>query len=263
MLVSLRNLGSLIIDVNDSRLDVFFLRENTDPIDPIQIDDYLTIEFESCNNPPIADAGPNQAAYAFIDGFADVNLDGSASYDNENDPLEYYWSWTIDSNIYEANGVSPTIQLPVGEHQIELVVYDGIDESEPDYCIITVLEPLRAKLFCVPRVLNTQSRRRTIVALLAMPEGILRSDINQSVSLVFTPGNVIARRQYVFQWKKHGRPCTWVMAVFNKSDCMPHLSPGQNQVEVTGKLNDGRYFFGNCNLRVNSPTPTRNRRRYK
>ncbi len=123
---------------------------------------------------------------------------------------------------------------------------------------------LGAKLFCVPRVLNTQSRRRTIVALLAMPQGILRSDINQSELLVFTPGNVIAQRQYVFQWKKRGRLCTRVMAVFNKSDCMPHLSPGQNQVEVTGKLNDGRYFSGQCNLRVNSPTPTRNRRhRYK
>ncbi len=119
---------------------------------------------------------------------------------------------------------------------------------------------LQAKLFFVPSVLNTQSRRRTIVALLAMPEGILRSDINQSELLVFTPGNVIAQRQYVFQWHKHGRPCTWVMAVFNKSDCMPHLSPGQNQVEITGKLNDGRYFYGNCNLRVNSPTPPRNRR---
>ena len=114
---------------------------------------------------------------------------------------------------------------------------------------------LGAKLFCVPRVLNTQSRRRTIVALLAMPEGILRSDINQSERLVFTPGNVIARRQHVFQWKKHGRPCTGVMAVFNKSDCMPHLSPGQNQVEVIGKLNDGRYFFGTDTIKIITPKP--------
>ena len=128
---------------------------------------------------------------------------------------------------------------------------------------------LGAKLFCVPRVLNTQSRRRTIVALLAMPQDILRSDINQSERLVLTPGNVIAQRQYVFQWRKRGRPCTWVMAVFNKSDCMPHLSPGQNQVEVIGKLNDGRYFYGTDTIKIinpkNKPRPNANRyrRRYK
>ena len=30
---------------------------------------------------PVAIAGPNQTVYAFIDGLADVTLDGSASYD--------------------------------------------------------------------------------------------------------------------------------------------------------------------------------------
>ena len=45
MQVSLNNLGSVIIDVNDTRLDTFFLRENTVPT---QIDDYLTIEIGGC-----------------------------------------------------------------------------------------------------------------------------------------------------------------------------------------------------------------------
>ena len=227
--------------------------------------EYPKLWWQGCNTPPLAVAGPNQTVYAYPDGFADVTLDGSASYDDDNDVLDYYWSWTIDSNIYEANGVSPAIQLPIGEHQIELIVDDGIEESEPDYCTITVIEPLRAKLHCIPRVLNTQNRRKTIVALLAMPDGILRSDINQSELLVFTPGNVIAQRQYVFQWHKYGRPCTWVMAVFNKSDCMPHLSTGQNQVEVTGKLNDGRFFFGTDTIKIinpkNKPRPNANRYR--
>jgi hypothetical protein len=95
-----------------------------------------------CNTTPVAVAGPNQTAYASIDGLADVTLDGSASYDDDNDVLSYYWSWTIDGNVFEANGVSPTIQLPVGEHQIELIVDDGIDESLPDYCIINVISPM-------------------------------------------------------------------------------------------------------------------------
>ena len=46
MLLSVSSLGSVIIDVNDTRLDAFFLRENTGPI---QIDDYLTIQSQGCN----------------------------------------------------------------------------------------------------------------------------------------------------------------------------------------------------------------------
>ncbi len=45
MYVSFSRLGSLIIDVNNSRLDSRFLREYTGPT---QIDDYFTIEFATC-----------------------------------------------------------------------------------------------------------------------------------------------------------------------------------------------------------------------
>jgi len=67
------------------------------------------------NTPPVAIAGPNQTAYALMDEMAEVTLDGSASYDEDGDELTYRWSWEIDSNIYEANGVTPTIELPVGQ----------------------------------------------------------------------------------------------------------------------------------------------------
>ena len=36
--------------------------------------------------------------------------------------------------------------MPVGEHIIELVVDDGMDESEPDYCTITVMTPMELLL---------------------------------------------------------------------------------------------------------------------
>ena len=57
-------------------------------------------------------AGEDQTVYAWIDGFADVTLDGSDSNDADGDELTYKWMWTIDANTYEANSVSPTIELP-------------------------------------------------------------------------------------------------------------------------------------------------------
>ncbi|GAI06422.1 unnamed protein product, partial [marine sediment metagenome] len=128
------------------------------------------------NHQPVADAGPNQIAYAFIDGYADVNLDGSGSYDDDNDVLDYYWFWTIDSNDYEANGVSPTISLPVGEHTIELVVDDDIDLSEPNHCTVTVIAPLQARFFCIPRTLNRKAwYPKSVLALISMPPGIRKA----------------------------------------------------------------------------------------
>jgi hypothetical protein len=57
-------------------------------------------------------AGEDQTVYAWVDGFADVTLDGSDSNDADGDELTYKWMWTIDANTYEANSVSPTIELP-------------------------------------------------------------------------------------------------------------------------------------------------------
>ncbi len=72
--------------------------------------------YEYPNNIPVADAGPNQVAYAWIDGIAEVTLDANNSYDADGDALTYLWKWSIDGNDYETNGVKPTIQLPVGQH---------------------------------------------------------------------------------------------------------------------------------------------------
>jgi hypothetical protein len=211
-----------------------------------------------CNAAPIAVAGPNQVVYICDENdFAYVTLDGSGSYDDDNDILDYYWSWYIDSNLYEANGVSPTIQLPAGEYEIELVVYDGIDESEPNYCTVTVVEPLRAKLFCTPRLLNTRSRRGTITAIVYMPQGITPDDIDANEPLVFIcdSNEVESTRQFVFKWKKYGRPCTWVMASFDKDDCIDIMSAGLNRIKVVGKLNSGRCYYGNSFIYVFEPKP--------
>jgi probable HAF family extracellular repeat protein len=212
------------------------------------------------NTTPIAVAGPNQVVYVCDrDGFADVTLDGSASYDDDNDILDYYWSWFVDDNLYEANGVSPTIQLPVGEYEIELVVDDGIDLSEPNYCTITVVEPLHAKMLCIPSFINTQSRGGIITAFVYMPDGITPEDINDNEPLEFICDSnaVESTRQFVFEWNMHGRSRTWVIASFDKGDCLDILSPGYNRIKVAGRLNSGRCYYGNCCIYVYKPRPFR------
>ncbi len=74
-----------------------------------------------------------------IGGVAEAILDGSYSTDAEGDELDYIWTWT-DGITYTVYGVNPVITLPVGEHVIELVVSDGVYDSEPDYVTVEVLD---------------------------------------------------------------------------------------------------------------------------
>jgi hypothetical protein len=146
--------------------------------------------------------------------------------------------------------MNPEIALPVGEHQIELIVDDGIELSEPDYCTATVIGPARAKLLCMPQVLNSNSRG-WLIAMLSMPSGVRRSDIDSDAPLVFCPGEVQARYFRIFQAHSRKRTQTYIMAWFDKSDCMDNLWVGFNNIDIASRFTSGRYFYGSSRLYVN------------
>jgi serine protease len=88
------------------------------------------------NDPPVANAGPDQVVTDNDgNGMETVTLDGTASYDPNDDPLTYSWTWNGGS----ATGNHPTVSLPVGITLIALTVSDG-QISRSDTVQITVLE---------------------------------------------------------------------------------------------------------------------------
>ncbi len=118
------------------------------------------------NHIPVADAGPDQTLSAGRNCIAEVTLNGSASYDEDDDQLTFLWTWEIDDQTYEANGVSPIIELPLGQHTIQLLVSDGIDDSEPNEVVITVLDttPPEFTLSVTPTTLWPPNRQMIKVA---------------------------------------------------------------------------------------------------
>ena len=96
-------------------------------------DDTFTVTI-AANQPPVADAGPDQTIEQSYYQGADVKLNGSGSYDPDGDPLTYSWTWANRS----ATGVSPTVSLPLGTTTVTLVVNDGTVDSAPDTVVITV-----------------------------------------------------------------------------------------------------------------------------
>jgi hypothetical protein len=93
----------------------------------------------STNQPPIADAGPDQAI-ALVG--STVQLDGRESYDPEGDPITYQWSLVTrpagsSATPFPAGSATPVFLADVnGPYVVRLVVSDGLQASTPD--LVTV-----------------------------------------------------------------------------------------------------------------------------
>jgi hypothetical protein len=200
--------------------------------------------YEFPNTRPVAVAGPNQTVYAGCGGMAEVVLDGSGCYDQDGDELGYYWSWSVDGDTCEANGVSPTIELPVGEHVITLVVNDGTEDSEPDECVTTVIGPVQAQVGILPRVINRRSRAKRIMAFMLLPEGITKDQIS-SEKFVLYPAGIEAVHQMILPRSTRQTKRTVVICFFDRDALLAAVPDnGRVQLQLAGSLKDGRYCCG-------------------
>ena len=89
------------------------------------------------NTVPIADAGQDVAVSAGEDCMGVVMLDGSGSIDPDADELSYYWYY--DDQLF-AQGLEVETELGLGVHVFTLIVNDGMEDSEPDEVVITVVD---------------------------------------------------------------------------------------------------------------------------
>jgi len=89
------------------------------------------------NQPPVADAGPDQIVEQDSDAGASVTLDGSGSSDDgQIQPLTYTWTWAGGGSSTGVNP-TPTVTLPLGTTTVTLTAYDG-ELSDTDTVDITV-----------------------------------------------------------------------------------------------------------------------------
>ena len=211
-------------------------------------------EFFYANTAPVADAGTDQTIFVWVDGMAEVGLDGSGSFDADGDELTYLWTWTIDANEMAAMGVDPNIMLPVGVHTIQLVVNDGTETSEPNEVVITVIGPIEADVHIVPSVINRQSHIKRIIAIVRLSEGIVKGDVVRESFELYAGGldgePVGAILERVIGWGNMTR----VFALFDKAELMDAVEGvGRVELTVVGRLESGQCVYGSDTVRIVRP----------
>jgi predicted outer membrane repeat protein len=200
-------------------------------------------------NAPIADAGDDQTVYAWVDDIAQVTLDGSKSSDPDSDKLTYRWTWTIEEEDFEATGVSPKIDLPPGEHTIQLIVNDGIEDSPPDFVTIIVIEPIRTFLSVYPQpIVRSSSAMQYIYTVLNLDD-ILPGEVDKSQPILLYPGAAEPVALYINpDFSGDG---TTIFAIYKKQDLLDALpEDGEYELKVVGQLNTGPYFYGFYPVRI-------------
>ncbi|MBW8039279.1 MAG: alpha-2-macroglobulin [Planctomycetes bacterium] len=199
------------------------------------------------------DAGPDQTVFARHDGFAQVTLDGTDSFEGNIEGLTFNWSCVVDGNTLTERGPIVTIQLPAGRHIISLIVNDGIRDSAPDHVVITVIEPLESHLWISPKVINRISRLPKIFALLHLPQGVTKDQIVAEQPLLLYPLNIEPYHQHIIQSGPGGNQSTSIFAFFNKADLIQAVpDDGRLELNLVGQLKTGQYFYGTDTVRIMS-----------
>jgi hypothetical protein len=213
----------------------------------------LGFSVQSYADVPVANAGPDQTVFAGIDFIADVTLDGSGSFDPNGEALTYQWTWSIDGNNFDANGVAPQIELPVGVHTITLVVSNGNTASAPDEVDINVVAPLDVNMKFTPHTLNCKSKGKFVKAHFKLPKGFTGRNVDKQETATLEPFGLPSIRIQASNGKSRN-----VTIVFDRRTFARTLIGDANEtaeVTVVGQLKSGRFFFGTDTIRVLNSVP--------
>jgi hypothetical protein len=142
------NVGDGDLYIGAHSADYPYMNPTNGIIDEVRIYNYaltqeqIQADMEACvppNQPPVADAGPDQTVDADSACTGTVTLDGSASSDPDEDIVS--WEWFEDGTpLGSGETLSHAFVNDLGDHIITLVVTDSFGETNSDEVTITMVD---------------------------------------------------------------------------------------------------------------------------
>lgn len=114
-------------------------------------------------------------------------------------------------------------------------------------------EPLEAQLWVFPSLINRYGPLSKIWAMVRLPEGITKDDIDSEQTLVlYADGydvEIEASCQQIIEWCINGTVRTTIIASFDKASLTDVVPDGEVELEVVGGLTD-QDFYGIDTVRI-------------
>ncbi|MDY6792122.1 MAG: Ig-like domain-containing protein [Thermodesulfobacteriota bacterium] len=135
--------------------DFFTFRANDGTVD--SGDATVTITINPVNDPPVADAGPNQTA---LQGSV-VTLNGSGSSDIDGDTITYSWTFVSvptgsTAVLSDPSMVNPTFSADlIGTYEVQLIVSDGTIDGAPDTVMVNIVDLPTVEITAGPTAILT------------------------------------------------------------------------------------------------------------
>lgn len=199
----------------------------------------LTITATKNNLSPVAHAGMDTT----VSVGNSVVLSGAQSYDSNDDPITYRWSWVnkpagsaiaFSSVTNKAPRVTPDLE---GVYVAQLIVNDGTVDSAPDSVTIT------ATLSNVPPVAKAGADQAVTTGSLVMLDGATSSDAD---------GNALT-----YVWTFTSRPAGSAATLMASTTATPTFSADLNGTYVVQLIvNDGRVNSSPDSIVVSASTQT-------
>ncbi len=160
-----------------------------------------------------------------------------------------------DTNDYNQCFImTADIDLTPGQHIIQLIVNDRLEDSDPNYVTITVIPPLEARLHIIPHIINPKAHARFVFALMRLPSDVTADQIDTNEPAIMSPGRL---ESVNVRLVGHGARLS-LIAAFSKAELVAALGPkpGRHDIEVAAHLLTGRCILGRDTIMLLSK-PTR------